>query len=107
MADKPVQIRLPEDHPIFSYARGERAGILRRWIDTGRSLEKSNDELVEQMRMVIREELKSFDLSLTQKGDGPGKDGSKNRRSGGNHEENKPLKAAQGGFMNLSGRADL
>jgi len=105
MADQPVQIRLPEDHPIFSYPKGERAGVLRRWIELGRLLDRSNVQLVGQIRMVIREELNSLGVSLS-----GGRGGSEKGGGPGRHPadaQDTPLKTALSGFLNLSDRGGL
>ena len=54
-----ITLRLPQDHPIFNYKPGDRAGIARQWLDHGYHVTSVREdvEAVKQAVAVLREDV--------------------------------------------------
>lgn len=54
-----LDLRLPENHPIFAYPPGERTRVAREWLDIGARLsrlEKKLEELEEKLASGVGQE---------------------------------------------------
>lgn len=51
-AIKSLHIKLPANHPIFQYPDGERSKVAREWMDRGREILSSLEEIKMEVRKV-------------------------------------------------------
>ncbi|MTI82381.1 MAG: hypothetical protein FH756_00470 [Firmicutes bacterium] len=49
---KSLHIKLPVDHPVFSFPEGERSRVAREWLEQGRQVTKAMQELKQELQEI-------------------------------------------------------
>ncbi len=49
---KSLHIKLPVDHPVFSFPEGERSRVAREWLDRGREVTRAMEELKRELQEI-------------------------------------------------------
>lgn len=51
---KPLNIKMPTNHPIFLYPDGERSKVARKWMDRGREVESVLHEVKKEIHALTK-----------------------------------------------------
>ena len=62
---KSLHIKLPADHPIFSFPEGERSRVAREWLEQGRQVLATMEEIKRDIAAIK----KNLSGSVKQRGD--------------------------------------